>query len=142
MNEQRYPVLRSRVQAASETFVANREANLASLSRIDAALAQARAGGGEKYVERHLQKGKLLPRQRVELLLDRDAHFLEVAPLAGYKVRGHKPGASIVAGVGVVSGVECVINASESTVNAGAISELGVTKGGRIAEIAEQNGLP
>ena len=142
MIEQRYPVVRSKIEPASETFIANREANEASVAKLDEALAQSREGGGEKYVQRHLADGKLLPRDRVEKLLDRDSHFLEIAPLAGYKVRGHKPGASIVAGIGVVSGIECMLNASESTVSTGAISELGVTKGGRIADIVEANGLP
>ena len=73
--------------------VENREQNLATLSRVEKALAQSREGGGEKYNARHLAAGKLLPRQRIELLLDRDAHFLEVCPLAGYQMRGHAPGA-------------------------------------------------
>jgi len=142
MNAQRYPVLPTRVDTADETYRSNRDANLASLEKVDKALAASREGGGEKYVQRHLDAGKLLPRQRIELLLDRDSHFLEVAALAGHKVKGHKAGASVVGGIGVVSGVECMISASESTVNAGAISELGVTKTGRLSDIAESNGLP
>ncbi len=140
--EQRYPVLATQVDRGGETYAQNREANLASLEQLDAALAKAREGGGDKYVQRHRDAGKLLPRERVELLVDRDAHFLEVGALAGYGVRGHAPGASIVGGVGVVSGVECMISASEATVKGGAISELGVVKTHRLAEIAEQNGLP
>ena len=115
-HEQRYPVLRSKVDADADGYRQNREQNLASLAELDKALAKSREGGGEKYVTRHVQAGKLLPRQRIELLLDRDAHFLEIAPLAGHQVRGHAPGASIVGGVGVVSGVECMITASEATV--------------------------
>ena len=141
-SEQRYPVLRTKVDTSGETFAQNREQNLASVAKLDQALAKSREGGGEKYVERHLGKGKLLPRQRIELLLDRDAHFLEIAPVAGHNVRGHATGASLVGGVGVVSGVECMISASEATVKGGAISELGVAKTMRLAEIAEQNRLP
>lgn len=140
--EQRYPVLGTKVDRGGETFTQNREANLASVDKLAAALAKSREGGGEKYVQRHKDKGKLLPRERIELLLDRDAHFLEVAPLAGHGVRGHATGASIVGGVGVVSGVECMVSASEATVKGGAISELGVTKTMRLSEVAEQNGLP
>src|SRR5688572_5717504 len=69
--EQSYPLLPTAVDPRSDSFRANREANLAALERVEAALAAARAGGGEKYAARHLAKGKLLPRQRVELLLDR-----------------------------------------------------------------------
>ena len=141
-SEQRYPVLRSKVDANSDGYAQNRQQNLASIAKLDEALSKSREGGGEKYVQRHVDKGKLLPRQRIELLLDRDAHFLEVAPLAGHKVRGHATGASLVGGVGVVSGVECMISASEATVKGGAISELGVAKTMRLAEIAEQNRLP
>ena len=140
--EQRYPVLPTKVDRGGETFTANRDTNLTSLEKLAGALAKSREGGGEKYVQRHLAAGKLLPRQRIELLLDRDAHFLEVAPLAGLGVRGHAPGASIVGGVGVVSGVECMISASEATVKGGAISEYGVIKTHRLAEVADQNGLP
>ncbi len=142
MGEQRYPVLSSKVDERGEAFLANREANLTSLAKLGAALEASRAGGGERYVQRHLDAGKLLPRKRIEMLLDRDAHFLEIGALAGHKVKGHKTGASVVGGVGVVSGVECMISASESTVNAGAINELGVTKSGRLAQIADSNGLP
>jgi acetyl-CoA carboxylase carboxyltransferase component len=138
---QPYPVLRSRADVRSEQFAKNREVNEASLKKLDAALAKAREGGGPKYNERHVGAGKLLPRERVERLLDRDAYFLEVAPLAGLDVAGHAPGASIVGGVGVVSGVECMISATEATVKGGAMSELSVWKGGRLSDLAEQNGL-
>jgi len=89
-----------------------------------------------------LSKGKLLPRQRIELLLDRDAHFLELCPLAGFGVRGVTPGGSVIGGIGVVSGVECMIVASDSTVKGGAINEFGMKKSHRLSVIAEENGLP
>jgi acyl-CoA carboxylase subunit beta len=137
-----YPVLVSKVDRKSDEFQRNYQTNLSSLEKLEAALARSRAGGGEKYVTRHRNAGKLLPRERVELLLDRDGYFLEIAALAGHEVEDHATGASMIAGVGVVSGVECVISASESTVKGGAISDLGVKKTHRMAEIAEQNGLP
>ncbi len=140
--EQAYPLLPTAVDPGSDQFRANREANLAALARVETVLAAARAGGGEKYAARHLAKGKLLPRQRVELLLDRDSYFLELCPLAGHQVSGHTPGASIIAGIGLVSGVECLITANDSTVKGGAVSEYGVAKTLRLAEIAAENRLP
>ncbi len=139
---QPYPVLRSRVDLRSEGFATNREQNLQALGRLEAALAKAREGGGAKYNERHVAAGKLLPRARVERLIDRDGWFLELSALAGMDLPGHAPGASIVGGVGVVSGVECLITASEATVKGGAMSEYSVIKSGRLSEVAEQNGLP
>ncbi|MCC6217353.1 MAG: acyl-CoA carboxylase subunit beta [Polyangiaceae bacterium] len=137
-----YPTLSTRLDPRSEDFSANLAACTQALARRDAALAQARAGGGEKYNSRHVQAGKLLPRERIELLLDRDAHFLELCPLAGHDMADHSSGASIVGGIGVVSGVEVMLTASEATVKGGAVSELGVRKTRRLAEIAEQNRLP
>ncbi|GAB4561974.1 MAG: carboxyl transferase domain-containing protein [Haliangiales bacterium] len=137
-----YPRLPTRVDPRSRAYHANRDANQAVLAKLADALSQARAGGGDKYTKRHRDAGKLLPRERIELLLDRDAHFLELCPLAGYQVSGHHPGASIIGGVGVVSGVECLISASEATVKGGAVNELGVQKSARLADIALENRLP
>lgn len=136
-------VLPSRVDASSDAFRANREGNLARIAELCEALARAREGGGEKYVARHVERGKLLPRHRIELLLDRDGWFLELCPLAGHKVGGGvKTGASLVGGVGLVSGVECLISATESTVKGGAMNEYSVLKSRRLAEVAEANRLP
>ncbi len=135
--------LPTRVDPRGPQFEQNRAANLASLEKLAAAMAETRVGGGEKYVQRHKDRGKLLPRERIELLLDRDGHFLEVCPLAGYKAGGGvKPGASIVGGVGLVSGVECLISATESTIKGGAMNEYSVLKSHRLAEIARDNRLP
>ena len=114
----------------------------AMLEVLEKALAASREGGGEKYVTRHQAKGKLLPRERIELLLDKDSHFLEIAPLAGHGIRGAGSGAGVVGGVGVVSGVECLITASEATMKGGAINEYGLRKSLRLAEIAAVNRLP
>jgi acetyl-CoA carboxylase carboxyltransferase component len=102
-SSQPFPVLPSSVDPGGETFRANVEGNQAQLARLEELLAESRAGGGARYVERHRSRGKLLPRERIELLLDRDSHFLELCPLAGAGVSGHAPGSSIVAGIGVVS---------------------------------------
>ena len=77
-------VLGSRLDPGSDAYRANRAANLESLAELDRLLAQARAGGGQKYVDRHRARGKLLARERVELLLDRDGPFLELSPLAAW----------------------------------------------------------
>ena len=135
--------LSTRVQRDSDVFKKNFDANSERLSTLKEVLETTRAGGGEKYVNRHLNRGKLLPRTRIELLLDRDSHFLELCPLAGYRVGGGiKPGASIIGGVGMVSGVECLIVATESTVKGGAMNEYSVLKSRRLSEIAEANRLP
>ncbi len=142
MHDERYPVISSKVRTGDELFRENYRANLAVLDKLDKALAEARAGGGDKYVARHKSRGRLLPRERIELILDRDSYFLELCSLAGYGISGHKPGASLVGGIGLVSGVECVISASEATVKGGAVNEFGVKKSARLAEIAAQNRLP
>jgi acetyl-CoA carboxylase carboxyltransferase component len=139
---QPYPVLRTKVDTTSETYDANRKGNLAVLDEVEQALAKANQGGGEKYTSRHLARGRILPRQRIEMLLDPDSFFLEVAPLAGHGVKGEPTGSSMVGGVGLVSGVECCIVASEATVKGGAVTPISMLKSGRLAEICEQNRLP
>jgi acetyl-CoA carboxylase carboxyltransferase component len=142
MGQQPYPVIATKVDRRSETFRENAAENEKGMARVAAALAEANAGGGEKYTARHKAAGKLLPRERIEMLLDRDSYFLELCPLAGYQIPGHTAGASVVGGIGLVSGVECVITASEATVKGGAINEYGAGKSGRLSEVAEQNRLP
>jgi len=140
--EQSYPVIQTRVDPRSDEFHSNAAANRQAVDKLRAALAEATVGGGEKYNSRHKAAGKLLPRERIELLLDRDSYFLELCPLAGKDVPGHTPGASLVGGIGKVSGVECLITASESTVKGGAISEMSAWKSGRLSDVAMHNRLP
>ncbi len=142
VNEQRYPVLRSHFSAHDDSAKANRDQNLKLLEPVEAALAKSREGGGAKYTERHLKRGKLLPRERIEVLLDRDSHFLELCPLAGHEVDSHTTGAAVIGGIGRVSGVECLIVGNESTVKGGSMSELSVLKSRRLSEIAQANRLP
>jgi acetyl-CoA carboxylase carboxyltransferase component len=134
-------VLASRLDRASATYRANRSANLKLLEGLSEQLAQSRAGGGERYVARHRARGKLLVRERIELLLDRDAPFLELSPLAAWG-SDFQVGASGVTGVGVVCGVECVIVANDPTVRGGATNPFGLKKTLRAMEIAEANRLP
>ncbi|QWC86839.1 acyl-CoA carboxylase subunit beta [Nocardioidaceae bacterium] len=114
---------------------------LEKLADLDGEHAKAVAGGGQKYVDRHHQRGKLLPRERIELLLDEGSPFLELSPLAGWG-SDYTVGASLVTGIGVVSGVACVITANDPTVKGGASNPWTVRKGWRAAEIAAENGLP
>jgi len=134
-------VLRSAVDVSTAQYLANRDAMLAKLAELDAEQAKAVAGGGEKYVSRHHQRGKLLARERIELLLDPGAPFLEFSPLAAWGSE-FPVGASVVTGVGVVNGVECVINASDPTVRGGASNPWTLRKTLRASEIALQNRLP
>ena len=135
------PVLPDRVDPRSELYQANRAAMLAALAEVEAELARARAGGGERYVARHRQRGKLLPRERIELLVDPDSPFLELSPLAAWGT-DYTVGASLVTGVGVVEGVECVISANDPTVRGGASNPYTVRKANRAADIALENRLP
>ncbi|MEZ5093325.1 acyl-CoA carboxylase subunit beta [Nocardioides sp.] len=119
----------------------NRESMLAKLADLDAEHAKAVAGGGEKYVDRHRARGKLLARERIELLVDEGSAFLELSPLAGWG-SDFTVGASVVTGIGVVEGVECLITANDPTVKGGASNPWTVKKGFRAAQIAEENNLP
>ena len=134
-------VLRSHVDTRSAEFRDNRSGFLEQIDYLKEQLALARAGGGEKYVQRHLARGKLMARERIELLLDRDAVFLEIAPLCAWGTEFGLGGSSI-AGVGVVSGVECVITANEPTLKGGSVNPYGMRKNGRAMEIAAHNRLP
>ena len=134
--------LPTRVRPGSAEFAARRAEMTALLDELEAALSSSRAGGGDKYVQRHVARGKLLPRERLELLLDRDSWFLELMPLAGHGIRGVGTGAGVIGGVGVVAGVECLISANEATLKGGAVNEWSLQKSLRLAEIARVNRLP
>ncbi|MDQ4084202.1 MAG: acyl-CoA carboxylase subunit beta [Actinomycetota bacterium] len=126
---------------ATETEPGNREAMLAQLDALAAEHAKAVAGGGEKYVERHRRRGRLLARERIELLVDEDSPFLELCPLAGWG-SDFAVGASVVTGIGVVEGVECMIVANDPTVRGGASNPFTLRKCARAAQVAAENRLP
>jgi acyl-CoA carboxylase subunit beta len=134
-------VLKTAIDPSTPEYQANRDALLAKLAELDAEHAKAVAGGGAKYVARHHERGKLLARERIELLLDPGAPFLELSPLAAWG-SDFAVGASVVTGVGVVSGVECMISASDPTVRGGASNPWTLKKTLRAHEIALQNRLP
>jgi acetyl-CoA carboxylase carboxyltransferase component len=135
------PVLHTTLDPRAAAYQANRAAMLDRLAELDAAAAQARAGGGDKYVSRHHGRGKLLARERIELLLDRDSPFLEVAPFAAWGTE-YPVGASVVTGIGLVEGVACVIVANDPTVRGGAVNPYTLQKTRRAGEIARVNRLP
>ncbi|MFH0245653.1 acyl-CoA carboxylase subunit beta [Streptomyces sp. HK10] len=134
-------VLRSALDTTAPEYAANREAMLARLDALEAEHARALAGGGEKYVARHRGRGRLLARERIELLLDPDTPFLELSPLAAWG-SDHTVGASLVTGIGVVEGVECLITANDPTVRGGASNPWTLKKALRANEIARANRLP
>ncbi|MDI3341609.1 MAG: carboxyl transferase domain-containing protein [Sphaerobacter sp.] len=134
-------VLRSTLDTGSAEYAANRAAMLRKLEELAAEQAKALAGGGPKYVERHHRRGKLLPRERIELLLDPDAPFLELSPLAAWGT-DYPVGGSVVTGIGVVEGVECVIIANDPTVRGGASNPWTLKKTFRALDIARENRLP
>src|SRR5438309_9100611 len=113
--------LHSVVDTSGELYRSNRAHSLALLAAHDEQVALACAGGGERYAARHRARGRLMVRERVELLLDRDASFLELSPLAAWGSQFHV-GASIVTGVGVVSGVETLIIGHDPTVRGGTMN--------------------
>jgi len=105
--------------------------------------AQVAAGGGERAVERHRERGKLLARERIDRLVDPGAAFLELGALAAWELYdGEAPSAGIVTGIGVVEGRECAIVANDATVKGGSYFPLTVKKHLRLQEVAEQNRLP
>jgi acyl-CoA carboxylase subunit beta len=134
-------VLRSRLDTRSEEYQANRTAMLERLTEFEALQAEALGGGGEKYVARHRKRGKLLARERIELLVDPDSPFLELSTLAAWGT--DKPlGANLVTGIGVIDGVECAILANDPTSQAGVFNRYTLAKSLRIMDIAMENRLP
>src|SRR2546430_16822209 len=136
-------LLGTTLDAASGAAHANREAMRGLVAELRQRLAKAREGGPERARERHTKAGKLLPRERVERLLDPGSAFLELSPLAAYGMYDHEaPGAGIITGIGRVSGNECVIVANDATVKGGSYYPLTVKKHLRAQEIALETRLP
>ncbi|WP_342250487.1 carboxyl transferase domain-containing protein [Sphingomonas sp. OTU376] len=137
------PVLDSRVAADSAEFRARAAHNRALVDQLRADVAQAALGGSEASRTRHTSRGKLLPRERVERLLDPGAPFLEIGQLAACDMyEGEVPGAGMIAGVGRVSGRTVMIVCNDATVKGGTYYPMTVKKHLRAQEIAEQNRLP
>ncbi|MFF1945653.1 acyl-CoA carboxylase subunit beta [Rhodococcus qingshengii] len=134
-------VIWSTLDTNSEVYKTATSTMNTKLAEIEVEHAKALAGGGEKYTERHHKRGKLLARERIELLLDQDSPFLELCPLAAWG-SDFPVGASTVVGIGVVEGVECLIVANDPTVRGGTSNPWTLRKGFRANDIAMQNRLP
>lgn len=133
--------LRSSVDPTTPAFTEAAEVMSAKLAEIDGELAKALGGGGPKYVERHHARGKLTARERIELLVDADAPFLELCSLAAYGT-DFQVGASVVTGIGVVEGVECMLVANDPTVKGGTSNPWTLKKILRANQVALENRLP
>src|SRR6478736_5154540 len=137
------PELTSAADPASEAWRTNEAAHRELAEGLREKLATARLGGGEKARARHTARGKLLPRDRVDALLDPGSPFLELAPLAADGMYdGAAPAAGVIAGIGRVSGRECVIVANDATVKGGTYYPMTVKKHLRAQEVALHNRLP
>ncbi|MCZ4322397.1 carboxyl transferase domain-containing protein [Pseudomonas anguilliseptica] len=136
-------ILHTHINTRSPEFAANSAAMLSQVNDLRALLARVHEGGGAKAQERHISRGKLLPRERINRLLDLGSPFLEIGQLAAYEVYGEEvPAAGVVAGIGRVEGVECMIVANDATVKGGSYYPLTVKKHLRAQTIAQQNRLP
>ncbi|MFC5949411.1 carboxyl transferase domain-containing protein [Pseudonocardia lutea] len=137
------PVLGSRVDPGSEQFARNAESHRSLVADLNAQLAAARLGGPERSRARHVERGKLLPRDRVDSLVDPGSPFLELSPLAAHGLYGgDAPAAGMITGVGRVAGRECVIVANDATVKGGTYYPMTVKKHLRAQEVALHNRLP
>ena len=135
--------LRSRVDPSSDGFRRNAEVQRGLADVLRTKLAAVRRGGSDASRKRHLSRGKLLPRDRVDTLLDPGSRFLELSPLAADGMYdGAAPGAGILTGVGRVSGRECVVVANDATVKGGTYYPMTVKKHLRAQEVALHNRLP
>jgi len=135
--------IKSKINPNSADFAANAAAMQAQVDDLHGTLDRVRQGGGSKACERHTSRGKLLPRERVQGLLDPGSPFLELSALAAHNVYGEDvPAAGIITGIGRVSGQECVIVANDATVKGGSYYPLTVKKHLRAQAIAAENNLP
>ncbi|WP_163851062.1 carboxyl transferase domain-containing protein [Pseudooceanicola aestuarii] len=135
--------LQSQVLTGGADFAANRDNHLAALEIVREAAEAAAAGGGQKARDRHLGRGKMLPRDRVAGLLDPGSPFLEVGATAGHGMYdGAAPGGGVIAGVGQVHGQEVMVVCNDATVKGGTYYPITVKKHLRAQEIAAENNLP
>jgi len=142
------PVLETKLNARSADFQANAAAMRALVDDLKLQVAKAAAGGGEAARAKHVARGKLPPRERVQLLLDPGTPFLELAPLAALAMYPDRDGsdsapcAGVITGIGRVNGVDCMIVCNDATVKGGTYYPMTVKKHLRAQEVAQQNRLP
>jgi len=136
-------VLQTRINPRSALFKEYAHQMQAAVDDLQRQIARAAGGGGPSAREKHTARGKLLPRERVQMLLDPGTPFLEIAPLAAHDMyKGEAPCAGLIAGIGRVSGVDCVIVCNDATVKGGTYYPMTVKKHLRAQEIAAHNRLP
>ena len=136
-------ILASAIDTSGAEFRANAEAMRALTAQLQARRAEASLGGSEKSRERHVARGKLLPRDRVMNLIDPGSPFLELSPLAAFGMYdGDIHAAGIITGIGRVEGRECMIVANDATIKGGSYHPMTVKKHLRAQEIARENRLP
>jgi len=136
-------VIASQISTRSAEFKDNHDQMISALGVVEDAVEVARKGGGERARDRHLSRGKLLPRDRVDQLLDPGTPFLEIGATAAHEMYdGEAPGAGVIAGVGRIKGRECLIVCNDATVKGGTYYPMGVKKHLRALEIGQQNRLP
>ena len=135
--------LRSSIDPTSSEFKGNAEAMRAQVSDLHSRLKAVSGGGGEAARAKHTARGKMLARDRVDLMIDPGTAFLELSPLAANGLYGgNVHSASVITGVGRVSGRECVIVANDATIKGGTYYPITVKKHLRAQKIARQNNLP
>jgi 3-methylcrotonyl-CoA carboxylase beta subunit len=136
-------ILETKLNVRDTNFIASRDAMRVLVEDLNAKLAKAALGGGEDARKKHTSRGKMLPRDRVQGLLDVGSPFLELSQLAAHDLYDNAaPSAGIITGIGRVSGRECVVVANDATVKGGTYFPMTVKKHLRAQEIAEQNRLP
>jgi 3-methylcrotonyl-CoA carboxylase beta subunit len=137
------PIIETKTNIRTAEFAANVSAMQEKIAALTDALEKIAIGGPEAARQKHIARGKLLPRERVEQLLDPGTPFLELSPLAAYDMyNGDAPAAGIITGIGRVSGIECIIVCNDATVKGGTYYPMTVKKHLRAQEIAAQNNLP
>src|SRR6187431_3298387 len=137
------PVLESKVDRKSAEFAANSAVMRALVDELRARQAKSALGGGDAARAKHVARGKLLPRDRVEMLLDPGSPFLELSPLAAFGMYGDEsPAAGIITGIGRIAGRECVVVCNDPTVKGGTYYPISIKKHLRAQRIAEENRLP
>ena len=137
------PKIISKLNTKSQEFLVNALHMQVQVDDLKDKIATIKNGGGDKANQRHIGRGKLLPRERINTLLDPGSPFLELSQLAAYQVyEDNVPAAGVIAGIGRVSGIECMIVANDATVKGGSYYPLTVKKHLRAQTIAEQNNLP
>ena len=136
--------IQTQLNARSSEFQGNREAMLTIVDDLREKVAAICLGGGERSREKHLNRGKILPRDRIEILLDDGSPFLEIGQFAGYQMYGNDNVAAggLIAGIGRVNGQECMVVANDATVKGGTYYPITVKKHIRAQSIAEENNLP